>query len=219
MLGITLVGQLDECPRGFILAGIQNDDTKIVHVGYRRVRLHAFFHQSLVLVTTDACRQRNSAIPLPTMHFEIVGNAADGVDLTVQQIAHAVAVKIHRIAPIAAGYELWNSHGARIGSFHLRHIEALLLREYQKLLELRAKEFAAFRIAECQGRQGVQHQVLSLACPVEGFDADDSDDDFGRNPVLPGRAGERVSMRAPEFLALGDARLGQKYRLILIPVQ
>jgi hypothetical protein len=70
---------------------------------------------------------------------EVIGDAADCVRFAAAQVGGAVAVEVHREAPVAARHELRDADGAGIGAFHAEHIEALLAHEQQVLLELAAE--------------------------------------------------------------------------------
>src|SRR5690606_3031647 len=84
----------------------------------------------------------------PAMHAQIVRDRADHVGPAPPQSTHAVAVRIHREAPIARGDELRGAHGAGIRAERGERIDRFLAREHQKLLKLAAKEGAARRIIE-----------------------------------------------------------------------
>jgi hypothetical protein len=56
--------------------------------------------------------------------------------------------------------------------------------EQQEAFKFTEKEFAARRIGKSQGRQGVDDAMVAGVFSEQGFNADNGDNDFGRNAVL-----------------------------------
>jgi hypothetical protein len=106
-----------------------------------------------------------------------------------EQVDLAAAVEVHRVFHQAAGHELRHADGAGKRALQRQRIDAVLAREQQRRFQLAAEEGHAlaplrrFRIGEGQRGQRVEHAEAAGVAAVHGFDADDADQDFGRDAV------------------------------------
>ncbi|MNE26487.1 hypothetical protein D3C80_1198560 [compost metagenome] len=151
------------------------------------------------------------------MALEVAGNAADGIIRVVPDIDVAVAVEIHGIGAETARHELRQAHGTSIGALEREWVELFFAGQQQELAQLLAEEFGARRIVKTQGRQGVDHPVVTRVAAEEGLHTDDRDDHLGRHTVLALGPGQGLFMLAPEIHTTGNARVGDEHGTVLFP--
>ena len=117
----------------------------------------------------------------------------------------AVAVEVDRVAIEARRHELHHAERAGVAAAPGERIDALALAQHEPVLELVAEEVAAVlapaREVERQRRQRVDDAKVAHLPAEDRLDADDADDDLGRNAV------DLLGLRQPALVAApeGDA--------------
>src|SRR5690606_20298205 len=119
----------------------------------------------------------------PSVHFEIVRDAAEYVFPVLPEVAAAVTVRVDGIGTETRGNELTCAHRAGIGAERLVEIHALVAAEQQKGLELACEKAGAWRIRECERRERIEHAMVAHALTEERFDPDDRHDNLWSDAV------------------------------------
>ena len=120
--------------------------------------------------------------------LEIIGHRADHIRRTVEQVDLAISIKINRKLHPAAGHELRQTHRPRVAAFERERVGAGAVGERQKVLKLAFEKRlplggARVRGGEVkgQGAQGVDDAKRAGIAAIDGFHADDADDDLSRH--------------------------------------
>ena len=142
---------------------------------------------------------------LPAVDGQEARHAADGIDRAVDQVDAAIAVEVGGIAADAAGHELRGADGAGVGAPGRHRIQAVLAAVQQELLQLLAEVGGARRKVEGQRGERLDGRELAGVATVEGFHADDGDDDLGGHAMFLRGALQRAGMLFPELQATVDA--------------
>ena len=159
------------------------------------------------------------AVFLPAVDGQKARHAADGVDRAVDQIDAAIAVEVGGIAADAAGHELRGADGACVGAPGRQRIQAVLAAVQQELLQLLAEVGGARRKVEGQRGERLDGGELAGVATVEGFHADDGDDDLGRHAMFLRGALQCAGMLFPELQAAIDAHRLQEAGPVGLPVR
>ena len=136
---------------------------------------------------------------LPAVDSQEARHAADGIDRAVDQIDTAIAVEVGGIAADAAGHELRGADGAGVGAPGRQRIQAVLAAVQQELLQLLAEVSGARRKVEGQRGERLDGGEFAGVATVEGFHADDGDDDLGRHAMFLRGALQCAGMLFPEL--------------------
>src|SRR5690606_8719854 len=91
--------------------------------------------------------------------------------------------------------------------------------EQQERLELRCEEAGPRRIRERERRERVEHAPAPHPLAEIRLDAENRDDDLGRDAVALARGGDLLGVGAPELDAAPDALRSEKDRAVLVPRQ
>ena len=129
----------------------------------------------------------------------------------------AVAIEVHGVSTETARHELWQAHGASIRPLEGDRIDLFLTGKQQKFAQLLAEERRTRRIIEGQGRQGVHHPPTAGVAAIEGFHADDGDDELRRHTVLGFGLLQCSLVVFPEFHAVSDTLVGDEDRPVVLP--
>ena len=159
------------------------------------------------------------AVLLPAVDGQEACHAADGINRAVDQIDAAIAVEVGGIAADAAGHELRGADGTGVGAPGRQRIQAVLAAVQQELLKLLAEVGGARRKVEGQRGERLDGGELAGVATVEGFHADDGDDDLGGHTMFLRGALQCAGMLFPELQAAIDAHRLQEAGPVGWPVR
>ena len=164
-----------------------------------------------------------AAAPLESL--EVARHRADGVRRAARQVDPAVTIEVHGVLHHARRHELRHAHGAGVAAQRRQGVGAGAVRQRQELLQFAGEERLAggsprVGCGEIEGQRGqrVQHAVAAQLLAVQGFHADDADDDLCRHAVLPFGALQRRAVGLPERDAGADADRVDEAAAIQAPV-
>ena len=163
-------------------------DLETGQIGAAVIGLDAARDQSAKAVPRDLRRKSDWLASLPTMLTKEIGDTAHGVDRARRQVAFAISIEVHGIAPIAAGHELRNAYGAGIGPFQSKDIDGFLPGMQEVLFQFSAKINGARRVIESESRERFDDAICPYVASVDGFDTDYGDDYLFRDAVIFGGA-------------------------------
>ncbi len=151
------------------------------------------------------------------MLFEEVGDAADGVFRAVFQIDATVAVEVDGVVADARGQKLRQADGAGVGAAIAGRAALVFPGEQQQVFQLATKQLGARRVVEGQRgecREGFEAPGIAA---IEGFDADDGDDELGWHAGERLRFRQRCAMSLPESPSGGKAARLDETAAISLP--
>lgn len=145
---------------------------------------------------------------MATLPIGVVGVAPD--------VARAIAIEIHRQTTIAVGHELRHAHRAGVGAGQAQRVEMIFTRHQQKLFKLGAKEGCACGVVagvmKGEGRKRIDDAITAGIRTIGSLDADDGDDDLGRDAIGFRGAQHRRFVGTPERRAIANALVGDEQR-------
>ena len=159
------------------------------------------------------------------MADEVVGYRANGVAGAVEQVNAAVTIKIHGKFVPAGGHELTEPHGTCIAAAQRKWVAACAVGGDQHLFQLAPEIVGAglgagvrLRKVQRQRGQGIHHAEVAHVAAIDGFHADDADDDFGGHAKLLLGTRKRLAVGMPELHTGANAHGVDKAAAVHRPV-
>src|SRR6185436_36238 len=189
----------------------------LLELRYRELGLDADLQQNVDRAAVYFGRHGDRFSRAPAERFVVIGNAADCVRGTVDDVPFPVPVEVDRGVAVTAGQKLRYSHRARVRAPDPDRIEAGFTRQQQVLLELGPEQLGTRWKAEREYGERVEHPETSGIAPVERLHPDSRDDDFLGDSEFTARLLERGRMQTPEGNPVIDAHGFQVAAAELVP--